>query len=64
MGHCAEEHEDVPDGVEVLTVVMSEEIGANGVEYALCHDAEHGRQREALEDGLDDQQHAPPHEEV
>ena len=64
MGHCAEQHKDVPDGMKVLTVVMSEEIGAYGVEYALCHDAEHSGQGEALEDGLNDQQHAPPHEEI
>lgn len=64
MGHSAEEHEDVPDGVEVLAAVVGEEVGAYGVEQAFGHDAEHGGQREALEDGLDDQQHAPAHEEV
>ena len=38
MGDGAEEHEDVPDGVEMSLSVMGEEICAAGVEKAFGYE--------------------------
>lgn len=54
----------MPDGVEERHLVVSKEIGSDGVEHSLAEEQEHRQQRHSRHDLGDNEQNAPPHGKV
>ena len=55
MAEGAEEHKDVPDGMEVPVFVVREEVGACRIEHSLGKEERKGENGEAFVDGTSDE---------